>query len=175
MEGRLKHAPAILAFAAPTTNSYRRLVPGFEAPVNLAISARNRSASIRIPMYSKSPKSKRLEFRCPDPSANGYLAWPAMLMAMLDGIQNKIDPGKPLDRDIYEMTREEMKQEGIRTTPGSLSEAIDALEADHAFLTKGGVFTDDLISTWIDYKRAKELDPMRLRPHPYEFYLYYDN
>src|SRR6266850_1421666 len=173
--GLLKHAPAILAFAAPTTNSYRRLVPGFEAPVNLAISARNRSASIRIPMYSKSPKSKRLEFRCPDPSANGYLAWPAMLMAMLDGIQNKIDPGKPLDRDIYEMTREEMKQEGIRTTPGSLSEAIDALEADHAFLTKGGVFTDDLISTWIDYKRAKELDPMRLRPHPYEFYLYYDN
>ncbi|HEY3160269.1 MAG TPA: glutamine synthetase, partial [Vicinamibacterales bacterium] len=165
----------ILAFAAPTTNSYRRLVPGFEAPVNLAVSARNRSASIRIPMYSKSPKSKRLEFRCPDPSANGYLAWSAMLMAMLDGIQNKTDPGKPLDRDIYEMTREEMKHEGIRTTPGSLPEAIDALEEDHAFLTKGDVFTDDLISTWIDYKRDKELDPIRLRPHPYEFYLYYDN
>jgi glutamine synthetase len=173
--GLLKHAPAILAFAAPTTNSYRRLVPGFEAPVNLAISARNRSASIRIPMYSKSPKAKRLEFRCPDPSANGYLAWSAMLMAMLDGIQNKTDPGKPLDRDIYEMTPEEMKHEGIRTTPGSLQEAIDALDADHAFLTKGDVFTDDLIDTWIDYKRNKELDPLRLRPHPYEFYLYYDN
>jgi glutamine synthetase len=173
--GLLKHAPAILAFAAPTTNSYRRLVPGFEAPVNLAISARNRSASIRIPMYSKSPKAKRLEFRCPDPTCNGYLAWSAMLMAMLDGIQNKIDPGKPLDRDIYEMTREEMKDEGIRTTPGSLQEAIDALEADHAFLTTGDVFTEDLIDTWIDYKRNKELDPLRLRPHPYEFYLYYDN
>jgi len=126
-------------------------------------------------MYSESPKAKRLEFRCPDPSANGYLAWSAMLMAMLDGIQNKTDPGKPLDRDIYEMTREEMKDEGIRTTPGSLPEAIDALEEDHAFLTKGSVFTDDLISTWIDYKRDKELDPIRLRPHPYEFYLYYDN
>ncbi len=173
--GLLKHAPAILAFAAPTTNSYRRLVPGFEAPVNLAVSARNRSASIRIPMYSKSPKSKRLEFRCPDPSANGYLAWSAMMMAMLDGIQNKIDPGKPLDRDIYEMTREEMKHQGIRTTPGSLQEAIDALEQDHAFLTKGDVFTDDLVSTWIEYKRTKELDPIRLRPHPHEFYLYYDN
>ena len=173
--GLLKHAPAIVAFAAPTTNSYKRLVPGFEAPVNLAISARNRSASIRIPMYSKSPKAKRLEFRCPDPTCNGYLAWSAMLMAMLDGIQNKIDPGKPLDRDIYEMTREEMKDEGIRTTPGSLQEAIDAVEADHAFLTKGDVFTDDLIDTWIDYKRNKELDPLRLRPHPYEFYLYYDN
>jgi glutamine synthetase len=173
--GLLKHAPAILAFAAPTTNSYRRLVPGFEAPVNLALSARNRSASIRIPMYSKSPKSKRLEFRCPDPSCNGYLAWSAMLMAMIDGIQNKIDPGKPLDRDIYEMTREEMKHEGIRTTPGSLQEAIDALDGDRAFLTKGSVFTDDLIQTWIDYKTDKELDPMRLRPHPYEFYLYYDN
>jgi glutamine synthetase len=173
--GLLKHAPAILAFAAPTTNSYRRLVPGFEAPVNLAISARNRSASIRIPMYSKSPKAKRLEFRCPDPTSNGYLAWSAMLMAMLDGIQNKIDPGKPLDRDIYEMTREEMQHEGIRTTPGSLQEAIDALHADHAFLTKGDVFTEDLITTWVEYKRAKELDPMRLRPHPYEFYLYYDN
>jgi len=168
-------AGAILAFAAPTTNSYRRLVPGFEAPVNLALSARNRSASIRIPMYSKSPKAKRLEFRCPDPTSNGYLAWSAMLMAMLDGIQNKIDSGKPLDRDIYEMTREEMKHEGIRTTPGSLQEAVDALEADHGFLTKGEVFTDDLISTWIDYKRSKELDPLRLRPHPYEFYLYYDN
>jgi glutamine synthetase len=173
--GLLKHAPAILAFAAPTTNSYRRLVPGFEAPVNLALSARNRSASIRIPMYSKSPKSKRLEFRCPDPSCNGYLAWSAMLMAMMDGIQNRIDPGNPLDRDIYEMTPHEMREQGIRTTPGSLQEAIDALDADRAFLTKGGVFTEDLIQTWIDYKKDKELDPMRLRPHPYEFYLYYDN
>jgi len=173
--GLLKHAPAILAFAAPTTNSYRRLVPGFEAPVNLALSARNRSASIRIPMYSKSPKSKRLEFRCPDPSCNGYLAWPAMLMAMIDGIENKIDPGKPLDRDIYEMTRHEMKEMGIRTTPGSLEEAINALEADHAFLLRGDVFTEDLVQTWIDWKRTKELDPIRLRPHPHEFYLYYDN
>ena len=173
--GLIKHAPAILAFAAPTTNSYRRLVPGFEAPVNLALSARNRSAAIRIPMYSKSPKAKRLEFRCPDPSCNGYLAWSAMLMAMIDGIQNKITPGEPIDRDIYEMSREEMVHQGIRTTPGSLAEAIDALEKDHAFLTQGGVFTDDLIRTWIDYKRENELDPIRLRPHPYEFQLYYDN
>ena len=173
--GLLKHAPAILAFAAPTTNSYRRLVPGFEAPVNLALSARNRSASIRIPMYSKSPKAKRLEFRCPDPSCNGYLAWSAMLMAMIDGIQNKISPGEPLDRDIYEMTREEMKHMGIRTTPGSLEEAINALERDHEFLLRGEVFTADLIQTWIAYKREKELDPIRLRPHPHEFYLYYDN
>jgi glutamine synthetase len=173
--GLLKHAPAILAFAAPTTNSYRRLVPGFEAPVNLALSARNRSASIRIPMYSKSPKAKRLEFRCPDPSCNGYLAWPAMLMAMLDGIENKLSPGEPLDRDIYEMTRDEMKHMGIRTTPGSLEEAITALEQDHAFLLRGDVFTEDLVQTWISYKREKELDPIRLRPHPYEFQLYYDN
>ncbi len=173
--GLLKHAPAILAFAAPTTSSYRRLVPGFEAPVNLALSARNRSAAIRIPMYSKSPKAKRLEFRCPDPSCNGYLAWPAMLMAMMDGIKNKIDPGDPLDRDIYEMTGKEMRDMGIRTTPGTLGEAIDALEKDHAFLMRGDVFTEDLVQTWIDYKREKELDPMRLRPHPYEFQLYYDN
>jgi glutamine synthetase len=173
--GLLKHAPAILAFAAPTTNSYRRLVPGFEAPVNLALSARNRSAAIRIPMYSQNPKAKRLEFRCPDPSCNGYLAWSAMLMAMIDGIKNRIDPGQPLDRDIYEMTRGEMKEQGVRTTPGSLEEALTALEEDHAFLIQGGVFTDDLVRTWIDYKRDKELDPIRLRPHPYEFYLYYDN
>ena len=132
--GLLKHAPAILAFAAPTSNSYRRLVPGFEAPVNLALSARNRSAGIRIPMYSKSPKAKRLEFRCPDPSCNGYLAWSAMLMAMIDGIQNRIDPGEPLDRDIYEMSKEELAD--TRQTPGSLDEALRALEADHAFLTK---------------------------------------
>ncbi len=171
--GLLKHAPALLAFAAPTSNSYRRLVPGFEAPVNLALSARNRSASIRIPMYSKSPKAKRLEFRCPDPSSNGYLAWSAMLMAMLDGIEHNIDPGEPLDRDIYEMTREELA--GTRKTPGSLEEALCALEQDHTFLTRGDVFTDDLIETWIDYKRENEIDPLRLRPHPYEFYLYYDN
>jgi glutamine synthetase len=150
-------------------------VPGFEAPVNLALSARNRSAAIRIPMYSKSPKAKRLEFRCPDPSCNGYLAWSAMLMAMLDGIQKKMKPGKPLERDIYEMTRAEMAKEGIRTTPGSLAEAVNALEKDHEFLTRGGVFTDDLIETWITYKRKHEIDPLRLRPHPHEFYLYYDN
>jgi glutamine synthetase len=171
--GLLRHAPAILAFAAPTSNSYRRLVPGFEAPVNLALSARNRSAGIRIPMYSKSPKAKRLEFRCPDPSCNGYLAWSAMLMAMIDGIQQKLDPGEPLDRDIYEMSKEELAH--TRQTPGSLDEALRALEADHAFLTKDEVFTDDLIQTWIDYKRENEVDPLRLRPHPYEFHLYYDN
>ena len=173
--GLLKHAPALLAFAAPTTNSYRRLVPGFEAPVNLALSARNRSAAIRIPMYSKNPKAKRLEFRCPDPSCNGYLAWSAMLMAMLDGVKNRLEPGEPLDRDIYEMSKEEMHEAGTRTTPGSLEEALSALEADHEFLTRGGVFTDDLIQTWIDYKRHNEVDSMRLRPHPHEFSLYYDN
>jgi glutamine synthetase len=171
--GLLKHAPAILAFAAPTSNSYRRLVPGFEAPVNLALSARNRSAGIRIPMYSKSPKAKRLEFRCPDPSCNGYIAWSAMLMAMLDGIENRIGPGEPLDRDIYEMSKEELAH--TRKTPGSLDEALHALEEDHAFLTRGEVFTDDVIQTWIDYKRENEVDPLRLRPHPYEFHLYYDN
>ena len=171
--GLLKHAPAILAFAAPTTNSYRRLVPGFEAPVNLAYSARNRSAAIRIPMYSSSPKAKRLEFRCPDPSSNGYLAFTAMLMAMLDGIENKIDPGEPLDRDIYEMTEEELAN--VPKVPGNLAEALEALEKDHEFLLKGNVFTEDLVQTWIDYKRTRELAEMALRPHPYEFYLYYDN
>ncbi len=170
--GILKHAPAILAFAAPTTNSYKRLVPGYEAPVNLCLSARNRSASCRIPMYSNSPKAKRVEFRCPDPSCNGYLTWPAMLMAALDGIENRIDPGDPLDRDIYEMTAEELA--GTRKTPGSLEEALNALEKDHDFLTKGKVFTPDVIETWISWKREKELDPMRLRPVPYEFHLYYD-
>ncbi len=144
----LKHAPAILAFAAPTTNSYRRLVPGFEAPVNLAYSARNRSASCRIPMYSSNPKAKRVEFRCPDPSCNGYLTFSAILMAAIDGIQNKIDPGKPLDRDIYEMTKEELKS--TAKTPGSLEEAILALENDNAFLQKGNVFTEDLIEAWIN-------------------------
>jgi glutamine synthetase len=171
--GILKHAPTILAFAAPTTNSYRRLVPGFEAPVNLAYSARNRSASCRIPMYTENPKAKRVEFRCPDPSCNGYLTFSAILMAALDGIQGKMDPGKPLDRDIYEMTREELKS--TPKTPGSLEEAISALEKDHAFLLKGSVFTEDLIEAWINWKREKELDEMHLRPHPYEFHMYYDN
>jgi glutamine synthetase len=171
--GLLKHAAAVLAFAAPTTNSYRRLVPGFEAPVNLVYSARNRSAAIRIPMYSESPKAKRVEFRCPDPTANGYLAWTAMLMAGLDGVQNEIDPGPSLDCDIYELDAEELAK--YPKTPGSLSEAIDALEADHEFLTQGSVFTDDLVQGWINWKREEELDPMALRPHPYEFHMYYDS
>ena len=171
--GILKHTPAILAFAAPTTNSYRRLVPGFEAPVNLVMSARNRSAAVRIPMYSDKPKAKRLEFRCPDPTCNGYLAWTAMLMAAIDGIQNKIDPGEPLDRDIYEMTPEELGK--YSKTPGSLAEAIDALEKDHKFLTAGDVFTNDLVEMWVKWKREEELDPLALRPHPYEFHLYYDS
>ncbi len=171
--GILEHAPAILAFAAPTTNSYRRLVPGFEAPVNLVMSARNRSAAVRIPMYSPNPKAKRLEFRCPDPTANGYLAWTAMLMAALDGIQNKIDPGEPLDADIYELDAEELGK--YRHTPGSLAEAIKALEEDHKFLTAGGVFTEDLVEMWIKWKREEELNEMALRPHPYEFHLYYDS
>lgn len=170
--GLLKHASAVLAFAAPTTNSYRRLVPGFEAPVNLVYSARNRSAAIRIPMYSSSPKAKRVEFRCPDPTANGYLAWSAMLMAGLDGIQNKIDPGESLDVDIYELDPETLAK--YPKTPGSLAEAVEALEKDHEFLTKGDVFTDDLVQGWVNWKREEELDPMALRPHPYEFHLYYD-
>ena len=171
--GILKHAPAILAFAAPTTNSYRRLVPGFEAPVNLVMSARNRSAGVRIPMYSRHPKAKRLEFRCPDPTCNGYLAWTAMLMAAIDGITGKIDPGEPLDVDIYELTDAELA--AYPKTPATLDEAIDALEADHAFLTAGGVFTDDLVQGWIEWKRKNELAEMALRPHPYEFHLYYDS
>ncbi len=171
--GILKHAASILAFAAPTINSYRRLVPGYEAPVNLVYSQRNRSASVRIPMYSNSPKAKRFEFRCPDPTANGYLLFTAMLMAVLDGIEKKIKPGKPLDKDIYSLSPKELAR--TNKVPGSLGEALDALEKDHAFLTKGGVFTDDLIATWIAYKRENELLPMALRPHPYEFYLYYDN
>lgn len=171
--GLLKHAAAVLAFAAPTANSYHRLVPGYEAPVNLALSKRNRSAAIRIPMYSPNPKAKRLEFRCPDPSANGYLLFPAIVMAMLDGIENEVDPGAPLDRNIYEMRPDELAH--IPSTPASLDEALRALEEDHAFLTRGGVFTDDLIRTWIDYKRENEVEPLRLRPHPYEFHLYYDS
>ncbi len=171
--GVLKHAAALLAFAAPTNNSYRRLVPGYEAPVNLVMSQRNRSAAVRIPMYSNSPKAKRFEFRCPDPTANGYIAWAAMLMAVLDGIEHKIDPGEKLDRDIYEMSKAELAN--IPQVPGSLEEALDALEADHEFLKVGGVFTEDLIETWIDYKRENEVAPLKLRPHPYEFFLYYDN
>ncbi|MCH7780044.1 MAG: type I glutamate--ammonia ligase [Acidobacteria bacterium] len=171
--GLLKHARAVLAFAAPTSNSYRRLVPGFEAPVHLAMSARNRSAAVRIPMYNQSPKAKRLEFRCPDPSCNSYLTFSAIMMACLDGIQNKIDPGAPLDQDIYDMTTEELS--GTPTTPGRLDEALDALAGDHDFLLAGGVFTADLIETWIKYKTDNEVNPLRLRPHPYEFYLYYDN
>ena len=171
--GVLKHAPAVLAFAAPTSNSYRRLVPGFEAPVNLAYSQRNRSAAVRIPMYSANPKAKRLEFRCPDPTCNGYLTFSAMLMAALDGIENKLDPGDPLDRDTYDMTSEELAE--WPHTPGSLDEALQALGEDHAFLTKGNVFTDDLIEEWISYKMENEVEELRLRPHPHEFYLYYDN
>ena len=171
--GILKHAPAMLAFAAPTTNSYRRLVPGFEAPVNLVYSARNRSAAVRIPMYSNNPKAKRLEFRCPDPTANGYLAWTAMMMAVVDGIQNKIDPGDSLDVDIYELSSEELAK--YPHAPGSLAEAVDALEADHDFLTAGDVFTEDIIEAWVTWKREEELDPMALRPHPHEFALYYDS
>jgi glutamine synthetase len=170
--GLLKHAPALLALCAPTTNSYRRLVPGYEAPVNLAFSQRNRSAAVRIPVYSKSPKSKRLEFRCPDPSANPYLCFSALLMAGLDGIQNKIDPGEPLEKDLYELEPEEAAK--IKSTPGSLGEVLNALEKDHEFLLKGDVFTKDLISTWISYKRERELAPVNLRPVPYEFYLYFD-
>jgi glutamine synthetase len=170
--GLLKHSPAIMAFAAPTTNSYRRLVPGFEAPVNLVYSARNRSAACRIPMFQKSPASKRVEYRPPDATANPYLLFPAMLLAGLDGIQNKIDPGEPLDKDIYGLDAAEGSK--IPQVPGSLPEALDALERDHAFLLRGDVFTKDLIDTWISYKRSKEVDAVRLRPHPYEFFLYFD-
>ncbi|MBI5038165.1 MAG: type I glutamate--ammonia ligase [Nitrospirae bacterium] len=170
--GILKHAPALAGLTSPTTNSYRRLVPGFEAPVNLAYSSRNRSASIRIPMYSASPKAKRIEVRFPDASCNPYLAFSAMLMAGLDGIENKIDPGASLDKDIYDMKPEELAD--IPSLPGSLDEALSNLENDKDFLLKGGVFTEDVIETWITYKRAKEVDAIRLRPHPYEFNLYFD-
>ncbi len=171
--GILKHAPALCAFTNPGTNSYKRLVPGYEAPVNLAYSSRNRSASVRIPIGGSSPKAKRLEFRCPDPTANPYIAFAAMMMAGLDGIQNKIDPGKPLDKDIYALSPEESKD--VPKAPGSLDAALNALEKDHAFLLKGDVFTPDVISTWLDYKRENEVDALRLRPHPYEFALYFDN
>lgn len=170
--GILKHAPSLLAFTNPTTNSYKRLVPGFEAPVRLAYSQRNRSAAVRIPMYSTSPKSKRIEFRCPDPTANPYLAFSAMLMAGIDGIMNRIDPGDPLDKDIYDMEPEELRN--VPSTPGSLEGALQALAEDHEYLLKGDVFTEDVINTWIKYKMEKEVKPMALQPHPYEFSLYYD-
>ena len=170
--GLLKHAPALLGIVAPTTNSYRRLVPGFEAPVILAYSQGNRSAACRIPVYSKSPRAKRIEFRPPDPSTNPYLCFAALLMAGLDGIQNRIDPGEPMDKDLYDLPPEEMKS--IKQVPGSLSDVLDALEKDHAFLLKGDVFTPDVLEAWINYKREVEVDPVRLRPHPYEFVLYYD-
>ncbi len=170
--GILKHCQALCAFTNPTTNSYKRLVPGFEAPVNLAYSSRNRSAAVRLPMYSTSPKAKRIEFRTPDPSCNGYLAFSAILMAVIDGIQNKIDPGDPLDKDIYNLPPEELAE--IPSAPGSLDEALEALKADQEFLMKGDVFTQDAIDMWIDYKTENEINDIKLRPHPHEFYLYYD-
>ena len=170
--GILKHCRALTAFTNPTTNSYKRLVPGFEAPVNLAYSSRNRSAAVRLPMYSPSPKAKRIEFRTPDPSCNGYLAFSAMLMAVIDGIQNKIDPGDPLDKDIYNLPPEELAE--IPSAPGSLDEALEALKADQEFLLKGDVFTQDAIDMWIEYKTENEINDVKLRPHPHEFYLYYD-
>jgi glutamine synthetase len=169
--GLLKHAKSLMAFCAPTTNSYKRLVPGYEAPVNLVYSARNRSAAVRIPMYSENPKSKRIEFRPPDPSANPYLAFAAMLMAGIDGIINKIDPGEPLDKNTYELSEEEAAK--IATVPGSLEEALKALEEDHEYLLRGDVFTKDVIEVWLEYK-YREVDAVKLRPHPYEFYLYFD-
>ncbi|MGH2768323.1 MAG: glutamine synthetase family protein, partial [Actinomycetota bacterium] len=170
--GILQHTPALLGLVAPTTNSYRRLVPGFEAPVNLVYSQRNRSACVRIPVYHATPKSKRIEFRCPDGSCNPYLAFAAMLMAGLDGIKRSIEPPDPIDLDLYELPPEEAAK--VTTVPGSLGEVLDALEADHEFLLEGGVFTPDVIETWITYKRERELAEVNLRPHPWEFYLYYD-
>ncbi len=170
--GLLKHAPSLLAFTNPTVNSYKRLVPGYEAPVNLVYSARNRSACIRIPITGSNPKAKRIEFRCPDPSSNPYLAFAAMLMAGIDGIQNKIEPPKPVDKDLYEL--EGAEAAAIPQVPGSLDAVLDNLEKDNEFLTRGGVFTKDLIDTWIDFKRKQEVDYVRLRPHPAEFELYYD-
>ena len=170
--GLLKHAPALLAFTNPTTNSYKRLVPGYEAPINLVYSLRNRSTAIRIPMYSANPKSKRIEFRCPDGTANPYLAFPAILMAGIDGIKNKIDPGEPLEKDIYHLSEEEHKK--IRQAPSYFEEALRKLEEDNEFLKQGGVFTDELIKTWIDYKMEREIKEVQLRPHPYEFHLYYE-
>ena len=170
--GLLAHVPAILAFAAPTTNSYRRLVPGYEAPVNLVYSQRNRSAAVRIPVYSLKPAAKRIEFRPPDPSANPYLAFAALLMAGLDGIANRLDPGAPVDKDLYDLPPEELAK--VPSVPGSLEESLRGLEADHDFLLAGGVFTEELLEDWVAYKRRREIDPVRLRPHPWEFKLYYD-
>ncbi|WP_248642560.1 type I glutamate--ammonia ligase [Thermacetogenium phaeum] len=170
--GLLEHAPALMAFCAPTTNSYKRLVPGFEAPVNLTYSSRNRSAAIRIPMYSNNPKSKRIEFRPPDCTCNPYLAFAAMLMAGLDGIEREIDPGEPIEKNIYKLEGPEAHK--VKTVPGSLEEALIALEQDHDFLLKGNVFTADLLDVWIRYKREREIDAIKLRPHPYEFHLYFD-
>jgi glutamine synthetase len=170
--GLIKHGPALAALIAPTTNSYKRLVPGFEAPVNLAYSRRNRSAACRIPMYSASPRTRRVEFRPPDPSCNPYLAFAAMMMAGLDGIENKIDPGPPLDKDIYELAPDEVAK--VPSMPASLEGALDALEKDSAFLLKGDVFTEEMLRTYVEYKREKEIEAVRLRPHPYEFALYYD-
>jgi glutamine synthetase len=172
MGGVLQHARALIALTNPTTNSFRRLVPGFEAPVNLAYSQRNRSAAIRIPVYSRNPSTKRIEFRCPDPSCNPYLAFTAILMAGLDGIQNKTDPGEPLDKDIYDLPPEELAN--VPAAPASLEEALECLRDDHEFLLKGDVFTQDIVNTWIDYKMENEIREMRLRPHPFEFSLYYD-
>jgi glutamine synthetase len=170
--GLLTHAPSLLAFAAPTTNSYRRLVPGYEAPINLVYSQRNRSACVRIPVYYKTPAAKRLEFRTPDPSCNPYLSFAAQLQAGLDGIKNKIEPPEPIDKDLYDLPPEDKAM--VKQVPGSLEEVLDALEADHQWLLEGGVFTQDVIDTWIEYKRTNELDAVRLRPHPHEFALYYD-
>lgn len=170
--GLIHHAASLLAFCAPTTNSYRRLVPGYEAPINLIYSQRNRSACVRIPMYSGSEEAKRIELRFPDPSCNPYLAFPAMLMAGIDGIENRIEPPQPIDKDLYELEPEEKSE--VKSTPGSLEEVINALEKDREYLLKGGVFTKDLIEMWIDYKRKREVDIVRLRPHPAEFALYYD-
>ncbi len=170
--GLLHHAPSLLAFAAPTTNSYRRLVPGYEAPINLVFSQRNRSACVRIPVYSKSPSAKRIEFRTPDPSCNPYLSFAACLQAGLDGVRNKIEPPEPIDKDLYDLEPDEKAV--VQQVPGSLEEVLDALEGDHEYLLEGGVFTQDVIETWIDYKRTRELDQVRLRPHPWEYMLYYD-
>ena len=170
--GILKHTAALLAFTNPTTNSYKRLIPGFEAPINLAYSQRNRSAACRIPVYSNDPATKRIEFRCPDAGGNPYLSFSAILMAALDGIENKIDPGQPLDKDIYDLPPEELKD--VPRTPGSLQQALTALEQDHEFLLRGDVFTRDVVQHWIEYKRNEEVEAMRRRPHPFEFCLYYD-
>jgi glutamine synthetase len=170
--GLIKHGASLMAFCAPTTNSYKRLVPGFEAPVYLIYSQRNRSAGIRIPVYTENPKTKRIEFRPPDNSCNPYLAFSAILMAGIDGILNKVEPGEPVDKDAYELTEEERAK--IKTVPASLEEAINALEEDYEYLLQGNVFTKDVIEVWIEYKRKKEIEEVRIRPHPYEFHLYFD-